>query len=106
MLSEVFIRFFTENVKGDIPEETQLTGSGLQRFDMETWYQLTSGRKNINFHICQLNRERSPSLTGSQTRLFYRNYTAYLKLLLIWDNRQNPAELIEKLTDVNKHQQL
>jgi len=36
------------------------------------------------------------------TSLFYRNYPEHIKLLLLWDNRQNPAELLKKITDANK----
>ncbi len=41
-------------------------------------------------------------LIHESVTLFYRNYPEYLKLLLIWDNRQNPALLFEKLTGANK----
>lgn len=33
--------------------------------------------------------------------LFYKNSPEHLKILLIWDNRQNPNELFRKLTDSN-----
>lgn len=58
------------------------------------------------------NPELAPPFKNSEVRqlnihktvsLFYRNYSEYLKLLLIWDNRQNPVLLLEKLTDANKH---
>ncbi|MEP2024468.1 MAG: type II toxin-antitoxin system RelE/ParE family toxin [Reichenbachiella sp.] len=35
--------------------------------------------------------------------LFYVNDLEYIKILVIWDNRSDPDELLEKLTDANKH---
>jgi len=34
--------------------------------------------------------------------LFYVNNLEYIKILVIWDNRSDPDELLEKLTDANK----
>lgn len=34
--------------------------------------------------------------------LFYTNNLEYIKILVIWDNRSDPDELLEKLTDANK----
>lgn len=59
----------------------------------------------------QQNPELAPRFKNSEFRqllihksasLFYKNYPGYLKLLLVWDNRQNPAHLLEKLTASNK----
>lgn len=40
-------------------------------------------------------------LIHETTTLFYRDYTEYIKILLIWDNRQNPSKLLEKLRASN-----
>ena len=34
--------------------------------------------------------------------LFYINTSQYIRLLVIWDNRQDPDRLLEKLTDADK----
>jgi len=34
--------------------------------------------------------------------LFYVNYPEYLKILLVWDNRQDPSDLLAKLQDSEK----
>jgi plasmid stabilization system protein ParE len=34
--------------------------------------------------------------------LYYVNKPDYIKLLVIWDNRSDPDQLLEKLTDANK----
>lgn len=45
------------------------------------------------------NSEFRQLIIHKSVSLFYRNYSEYLKLLLVWDNRQNPAQLFGKLTD-------
>ena len=34
--------------------------------------------------------------------MFYLNFTEHVRILMIWDNRQNAAELYRKLTDANR----
>lgn len=55
----------------------------------------------------QQNPELASSFKDSRIRqlvihksvsLFYRNHSKYLKLLLVWDNRQDPTQLLDKLT--------
>ena len=66
----------------------------------------------LDYRIAQIQRnpELAPTFIGSEfrqlvihksTSLFYRNYPEYIKLLLIWDNRQNPAQLLKKLNSAN-----
>ena len=66
----------------------------------------------LDFRISQIqkNPELAPSFELSEFRqllihksisLFYRNFPGYIKLLLVWDNRQNPAEMMNRLTDAN-----
>ena len=59
----------------------------------------------------QQNPELAPTFKNSDFRqlvihksvsLFYRDYSKYLKILLIWDNRQDPVQLLEKLTGARK----
>lgn len=66
----------------------------------------------LDFRIEQIrnNPELAPTFRNSDIRqllihrsvsLFYRNTPEYLKLLLVWDNRQNRTELLRKLKDAN-----
>lgn len=68
----------------------------------------------LDYRIIQIQRnpELAPTFEKSEYRqllihksvsLFYRNYPKYLKLLIVWDNRQSPTELQSRLTDANKH---
>jgi plasmid stabilization system protein ParE len=68
----------------------------------------------LNFRVEQIQRnpELAPTFDDSEIRklvihksvsLFYLNQPDHIRLLLIWDNRENPAELYRKLTDANKH---
>jgi len=59
----------------------------------------------------QQNPELAPTFRNSDFRqlvihksvsLFYSDYSNYLKILLIWDNRQDPVQLLEKLTGARK----
>lgn len=69
----------------------------------------------LDFRIAQIqkNPELAPTFEDSEFRqllihksvsLFYRNYQEHLKILLVWDNRQDPAKLYKRLTDANKPQ--
>ncbi len=62
----------------------------------------------LDYRISQIqkNQELAPTFEDSGIRqllihtsitLFYRNHPDYIKLLLVWDNRQNPADLLDKL---------
>ena len=66
----------------------------------------------LDFRIKQIqeNPELASSFRVSEIRqliihktvsLFYRNTPEYIKLLLIWDNRQDPSQLFKKLTDTD-----
>lgn len=67
----------------------------------------------LDYRISQIQRnpELAPTFIGSEFRkllihktvsVFYRNNSGYIKLLLIWDNRQDPTSLLQKLTDANE----
>lgn len=64
----------------------------------------------LDYRIEQIkqNPEIAPSFKNSGIRqliihksvsLFYKSNSEQIKLLLVWDNRQDPAQLFEKLTD-------
>ena len=66
----------------------------------------------LNFRIEQIQRnpELAPTFEDSEIRklvihksvsLLYLNQPKKIKLLLIWDNGQNPAELYRKIIDAN-----
>ncbi|REL33121.1 type II toxin-antitoxin system RelE/ParE family toxin [Rhodohalobacter sp. SW132] len=66
----------------------------------------------LDFRIEQIisNPELAPPFNNSEFRqlyihksvsLFYRNYSNYIKILLVWDNRQNPAQLQKKINNAN-----
>ncbi len=67
----------------------------------------------LNFRIAQIrkNPELAPTFEDSEVRklvihktvsLYYLNLPEHLRLLLVWDNRQDPAKLYQDLTDANR----
>lgn len=67
----------------------------------------------LDYRIKQIqnNPELASSFKDSEIRqliihesvsLFYRKHTKYIKLLLVWDNRQDPTQLFKKLTDIER----
>lgn len=67
----------------------------------------------LDYRIEQIqhNPELAPTFKNSEFRqllihnsvsLFYRKYPEHLKLLLVWDNRQDPVQLLKKITDADK----
>ncbi|MDW3209692.1 MAG: type II toxin-antitoxin system RelE/ParE family toxin [Reichenbachiella sp.] len=66
----------------------------------------------LNFRVDQIrkNPELAPTFEDSEVRklvihksvtLYYQNLPEHLRLLLVWDNRQDPAKLYQELTDAN-----
>ena len=85
-------------------------------FISELWNEQvkTEFLNQLNFRIEQIKRnpELAPTFEDSEVRklvihksvsLFYLNQPDHIRLLLIWDNRQDSAELYRTLTDANKH---
>ena len=85
-------------------------------FISELWNEQvkTEFLNQLNFRIEQIqkNPELAPTFEDSNVRklvihksvsLFYLNLPERLKLILIWDNRQEPAKLYRQLTDANRH---
>lgn len=69
--------------------------------------------EQLEYRIKQLqnNPELGPTFENTQIRrliihktvsLFYINTPQYIRLLVIWDNRQDPDRFLEKLTDANR----
>ena len=70
--------------------------------------------EQIDYRITQLqnNPELAPAFENTQIRkliihrtvsLFYVNTPQFIKILVIWDNRQDADRLLEKLTDANRN---
>lgn len=55
--------------------------------------ELGSGFENSNFRKLVIHKTVS---------LFYINKREFIKLLVIWDNRSDPDQLLKKLTDANR----
>lgn len=67
----------------------------------------------LDYRITQLqnNPQLAPAFKNSKIRrliihrtvsLFYIDTPQFIKILVIWDNRQNADKLLEKLTDANR----
>ncbi|WP_424964040.1 type II toxin-antitoxin system RelE/ParE family toxin [Ekhidna sp.] len=84
-------------------------------FISELWNEQVKSEflNQLNFRVDQIRRnaELTPTFQDSEVRklvihksvsLYYLNDPEHIRLLLIWDNRQNPADLYKQLTDSNK----
>ncbi|MEQ9576682.1 MAG: type II toxin-antitoxin system RelE/ParE family toxin [Marinoscillum sp.] len=84
-------------------------------FISELWNEQvkTEFLNQLNFRVDQIrkNPELAPTFEDSEVRklvihksvsLYYLNLPEHLRLLLVWDNRQDPAKLYQELTDANK----
>ncbi len=69
--------------------------------------------EQLDYRIKQLqnNPELAPAFENTQIRrliihrtvsLFYVNTPQFIKILVIWDNRQDADKLLDKLTDANR----
>jgi|GEM_PF-659764 len=75
----------------------QATNEFLNQLD----YRILQAQKNPELAPTFENSEFRQLLIHKSTSLFYQNFTDFIKLLLVWDNRQHPAELLDKLTDAD-----
>lgn len=84
-------------------------------FLIELWNEQIADEflNQLDYRIEQIQRnpELAPAFKNSEIRqllihksvsLFYKNDPEHLKLLLVWDNRQNPTQLLKKITEPNK----
>ena len=98
--------FWTETARLSLIETSE--------FVLELWNSKIKEEflEQVDYRIkqIQLNPEIGPKFKNKQIRrlvihktvsLFYTDTPKYVKLLLIWDNRQNPDRLLEKITDAN-----
>jgi plasmid stabilization system protein ParE len=83
-------------------------------FLVELWNEKVAEEflNQLDYRISQIqkNPELAPTFELSEfrqllihktTSLFYRNFPGYIKLLLVWDTRQNQADMLNRLTDAN-----
>ena len=81
-------------------------------FITELWNEKVTNEflSQLDYRIKQIqqNPELAPAFKDSEIRqllihktvsLFYKNYPDFIKLLLVWDNRQDPKTLYGKLID-------
>lgn len=84
-------------------------------FISELWNEQVKSEflNQLNFRIEQIqtNPELAPTYEDSEVRklvihksvsLYYMNLPEHLRLLLVWDNRQDPAKLYRQLIDANR----
>ncbi|MCO6357166.1 type II toxin-antitoxin system RelE/ParE family toxin [Roseivirga pacifica] len=84
-------------------------------FIAELWNEevQTDFLNQLNFRINQIQRnpELAPTFDDSEVRklvihktvsLYYLNQIDHLRLLLVWDSRQDPTKLYQEITDYNK----
>jgi len=84
-------------------------------FVSELWNEQIKTEFLIQLNFCieqiQTNPELAPTFEDSEVRklvihksvsLFYLNLPEHLKILLVWDNRENPAKLYRQLTDASR----
>ena len=64
-------------------------------------YRISQIQKNLELAPTFELREFRQLLIHKTTSLFYRNFPGYIKLLLVWDTRQNQADMLNRLTDAN-----
>ncbi|MTI89115.1 MAG: type II toxin-antitoxin system RelE/ParE family toxin [Balneolaceae bacterium] len=65
-------------------------------------YRIEQIQRNPNLAPTFKNSEFRQLLVHKSVSLFYKNYPEHLKLLLVWDNRQDPVQLLKKITGLNK----
>lgn len=96
-------------------ETARKTLQETSEFILELWNERINDEfiEQLDYRIFQLqnNPELGASFESTQIRrltihktvsLFYVNGSRYIKLLVIWDNRQNPDRLLEKLFGSSK----
>ena len=97
-------------------ETAKQTLNKTSEFILDLWNEEVNENflDQLEYRIGQL--QRNPDLGSAIERtnfrkliihktvsLFYVNKRDFIKLLIIWDNRSDPDQLLEKLMDVNKH---
>lgn len=85
------VDFLTEIWNGQVADEF------LRQLD----YRIAQIQRNPGLGPTFLGSEFRQLLIHKSTSLFYRCSHEHIKLLLIWDNRQDPSALYKKLTEAN-----
>ncbi|MEO1256447.1 MAG: type II toxin-antitoxin system RelE/ParE family toxin [Bacteroidota bacterium] len=95
-------------------ETAKQTLNETSEFILDLWNEQVNENflDQLEYRIGQLQRnpELGPAFEKTNFRkliihktvsLFYVNKRDFIKLLVIWDNRSDPDQLLEKLTDAN-----
>ncbi|MEQ8239274.1 MAG: type II toxin-antitoxin system RelE/ParE family toxin [Cyclobacteriaceae bacterium] len=64
-------------------------------------YRINQLQKNPELGSTFQNTQIRKLVIHKTVSLFYTNTTKYIKLLVIWDNRQDSDQLLDKLSDAN-----
>ena len=72
-----------------------------QDFIDQLEYRITQLRRNPELGPAYQDTNYRKLIIHKTVSLFYVNNPNYLKLLVIWDNRQDPAKLLKRLTDAD-----
>lgn len=96
-------------------ETAKQTLNETSEFILDLWTEQVNENflDQLEYRIGQLQRnpELGPAFEKTNFRkliihktvsLFYVNKRDFIKLLVIWDNRSDPDQLLEKLTDANR----
>jgi len=97
-------------------ETARITLQETSDFILELWSSDVHKEfvEQLDYRIEQLqsNPELAPAFENTQIRrlivhrtvsLFYVNTPLFIKILVIWDNRQDADKLLDKLTDANRN---
>jgi plasmid stabilization system protein ParE len=79
----------------------QWNDSIVDEFLNQLDYRIVQIQKNPELAPVFINSEFRQLIIHKSVSLFYHNSSSYIKLLLVWDNRQDPVHLWEKLKDAN-----
>jgi len=85
--SDFILKLWNENVNKEFVEQLD--------------YRITQLQNNPELGLSFENTQIRRLIIHKTTSLFYINSPQYIRLLVIWDNRQDPDSLLEKLTDAN-----
>lgn len=81
--------------------ETRWTDQIIEKFLSQMDFRITQIQENPELAPSIENAPFRQLLIHETTSLFYRNHPDHIKVLLVWDNRQDPAKLLKKLKASN-----
>ena len=81
--------------------ETKWSDQIVEKFLNQVDYRIEQIRENPELAPSIKQTPFRQLLIHETTSLFYRNHPDHIKVLLVWDNRQDPAKLLKKLKASN-----